>query len=147
MALPTPTDQAIDKAADLERTGLADEGRPAATMARAVATERATSWRAPAACDDLSGSFLAPQCQLGKTGRAHPMHPAYEAGNRVATVSIGKPGATNAGVLAAQMIALGDSKLAGRLVAYKAGLAAKVEAAAEPTGRWRPWQRNGGSSR
>src|SRR6187455_3845441 len=37
----------------------------------------------------------------------------------VATVSIGKPGATNAGVLAAQTIALGDPALAGRLVAFK----------------------------
>ena len=45
----------------------------------------------------------------------------------VATVAIGKPGATNAGVLAAQMIALGDAALAERLVAYKKKLAEKVE--------------------
>lgn len=49
----------------------------------------------------------------------------------VATVSIGKPGATNAGVLAAQVLALSDDALRGRLEAYKAGLATKVEAAAE----------------
>jgi phosphoribosylamine--glycine ligase len=49
----------------------------------------------------------------------------------VATVAIGKPGATNAGVLAAQMIALGDSAVADRLVAYKAKMAEKVEAAAK----------------
>ena len=48
----------------------------------------------------------------------------------VATVAIGKPGATNAGVLAAQMIALGDASLAAKLVQYKETLAAKVEAAA-----------------
>jgi phosphoribosylamine---glycine ligase len=48
----------------------------------------------------------------------------------VATVAIGKPGATNAGVLAAQMIALGDPALAVRLVDYKKMLADKVEAAA-----------------
>jgi phosphoribosylamine---glycine ligase len=48
----------------------------------------------------------------------------------VATVSIGKPGATNAGVLAAQMLALGDKALAGRLDDYKKRLAEKVEAAA-----------------
>jgi phosphoribosylamine--glycine ligase len=48
----------------------------------------------------------------------------------VATVSIGKPGATNAGVLAAQILALGDQALAGRLVKYKERLAEKVEAAA-----------------
>jgi phosphoribosylamine---glycine ligase len=49
----------------------------------------------------------------------------------VATVSIGKPGATNAGVLAAQILAVGDPAIAGRLVAYKKKLADRVEAAAE----------------
>src|SRR5262245_22130149 len=49
----------------------------------------------------------------------------------VATVAIGKPGATNAGVLAAQMIALGQPELAAKLVGYKKKLADKVEAAAE----------------
>jgi phosphoribosylamine---glycine ligase len=49
----------------------------------------------------------------------------------VATVAIGKPGATNAGVLAAQMIALGDRALADRLHDYKARLEEKVEAAAK----------------
>jgi phosphoribosylamine---glycine ligase len=49
----------------------------------------------------------------------------------VATVSIGKPGATNAAVLAAQILALGDEAVRGRLVRYKAGLADKVEAAAK----------------
>jgi phosphoribosylamine--glycine ligase len=49
----------------------------------------------------------------------------------VATVAIGKPGATNAGVLAAQMIALGDPALATKLVAYKKKLEEKVEAAAK----------------
>jgi phosphoribosylamine--glycine ligase len=49
----------------------------------------------------------------------------------VATVSIGKPGATNAGVLAAQILAVGDREIAARLTAYKKRLADKVEAAAE----------------
>jgi phosphoribosylaminoimidazole carboxylase PurE protein len=49
----------------------------------------------------------------------------------VATVSIGKAGATNAGVLAAQMLAVGDPALAGRLRDYKARLEEKVEAAAK----------------
>ena len=49
----------------------------------------------------------------------------------VATVSIGKPGATNAGVLAAQILAVGDAAIAGRLAEYKKRLAEKVEAAAE----------------
>jgi phosphoribosylamine---glycine ligase len=48
----------------------------------------------------------------------------------VATVSIGKPGATNAGVLAAQILALSDPALAARLAQYKMRLAEKVEAAA-----------------
>ena len=48
----------------------------------------------------------------------------------VATVSIGKPGATNAGVLAAQILALADPSLAGRLESYKERLAEKVEQAA-----------------
>ena len=48
----------------------------------------------------------------------------------VATVAIGTPGATNAGVLAAQMIALGDPALAAKLTAYKAKLAEKVDEAA-----------------
>jgi phosphoribosylamine---glycine ligase len=48
----------------------------------------------------------------------------------VATVAIGKPGATNAGVLAAQMIGLADAGVAARLTAYKKKLEEKVEAAA-----------------
>src|SRR5215213_8475357 len=48
----------------------------------------------------------------------------------VATVSIGKPGATNAAVLAAQILALGDERIAERVEAYKRGLADKVEEAA-----------------
>ena len=48
----------------------------------------------------------------------------------VATVSIGKPGATNAGVLAAQIIGVADRAMADRVVAYKKKLAEKVEAAA-----------------
>jgi phosphoribosylamine--glycine ligase len=52
----------------------------------------------------------------------------------VATVSIGKPGATNAGVLAAQIIADGDGAVAAKLVEYKKKLAEKVEAAAARLG-------------
>ena len=48
----------------------------------------------------------------------------------VATVSIGKPGATNAAVLAAQILAVGDRAMAQKLDAYKKKLAEKVEAAA-----------------
>jgi phosphoribosylamine--glycine ligase len=48
----------------------------------------------------------------------------------VATVSIGKPGATNAGVLAAQILAVGNKDIAARLQKYKKSLAEKVEQAA-----------------
>jgi phosphoribosylamine--glycine ligase len=48
----------------------------------------------------------------------------------VATVSIGKPGATNAGVLAAQILGVGDKAIAKKLDDYKKKLADKVEAAA-----------------
>lgn len=41
----------------------------------------------------------------------------------VATVAIGEPGATNAAVLAAEILALGDSRLETRLKAYKRSLA------------------------
>jgi phosphoribosylaminoimidazole carboxylase PurE protein len=49
----------------------------------------------------------------------------------VATVSVGKSGATNAAVLAAQMLALADADLDRRLNQYKKKLAENVEQAAE----------------
>src|SRR5271170_3245913 len=49
------------------------------------------------------------------------------AGIPVATVAIGKPGATNAGILAAQMIALGDASVAKKLDSHKEKLARGVE--------------------
>jgi len=45
----------------------------------------------------------------------------------VATVSIGKPGAKNAGLLAVQILALADDKLAGALVKYRKQQAKAVE--------------------
>src|SRR5438309_8800967 len=49
------------------------------------------------------------------------------AGIPVATVAIGKAGATNAGILAAQMLALSDPELAKKLHAHKEKLAKGVE--------------------
>jgi phosphoribosylamine--glycine ligase len=46
----------------------------------------------------------------------------------VATVSLGSPGAKNAAILAAQILALADSELAGRLESYKAEMADHLEA-------------------
>jgi phosphoribosylaminoimidazole carboxylase PurE protein len=45
----------------------------------------------------------------------------------VATVAIGKPGATNAGILAAQILALASPSLAKKMDAHKQNLANSVE--------------------
>jgi len=49
------------------------------------------------------------------------------AGIPVATVAIGKAGASNAGILAVQILALSDSALAGKLEDHKRQLSAGVE--------------------
>ena len=49
------------------------------------------------------------------------------AGIPVATVAIGKPGATNAGILAAQILGVSDSAIAQKLHAHKEKLAKGVE--------------------
>jgi phosphoribosylamine--glycine ligase len=48
----------------------------------------------------------------------------------VATVGIGKAGAKNAAILATQMLAIGDAKLAAQLVQFKQDMAAEVDAKA-----------------
>jgi phosphoribosylaminoimidazole carboxylase PurE protein len=45
----------------------------------------------------------------------------------VATMAVGKAGAKNAGILAAQILSLQDPKLHAKLVEYKKGLAVQVE--------------------
>jgi 5-(carboxyamino)imidazole ribonucleotide mutase len=49
------------------------------------------------------------------------------AGIPVATVAIGKPGATNAGILAAQILALSSASLTKKMQAHKEKLANSVE--------------------
>jgi phosphoribosylaminoimidazole carboxylase PurE protein len=49
------------------------------------------------------------------------------AGIPVATVAIGKPGATNAGILAAQILGVADSAISKKLDAYKEKLARGVD--------------------
>src|SRR6202166_5271823 len=49
------------------------------------------------------------------------------AGIPVATVAIGKPGATNAGILAAQILGVADTSIAKKLSAHKEKLARGVE--------------------
>jgi phosphoribosylcarboxyaminoimidazole (NCAIR) mutase len=48
----------------------------------------------------------------------------------VATMAIGKPGATNAAVFAAQILGVADPAMAKKLAEYKKKLEEKVEAAA-----------------
>jgi phosphoribosylaminoimidazole carboxylase PurE protein len=49
------------------------------------------------------------------------------AGIPVATVAIGKPGATNAGILAAQILGVADTSIAKKLSVHKEKLARGVE--------------------
>ncbi len=49
------------------------------------------------------------------------------AGIPVATVAIGKPGATNAGILAAQILAVGNAELEKKMAVHKEKLAKGVE--------------------
>lgn len=49
----------------------------------------------------------------------------------VATMALGKSGARNAGIFAAQMLALGDAELAGRIDRFKKDMASDVERKAE----------------
>jgi phosphoribosylamine--glycine ligase len=49
----------------------------------------------------------------------------------VATVSIGKPGAKNAAILAAQILAISDKVLQAKLKAYKKEMAEKIDQKAE----------------
>jgi phosphoribosylamine--glycine ligase len=49
----------------------------------------------------------------------------------VATMALGKPGARNAGILAAQILAVGDPELAGRIDRFKKEMASEVERKAE----------------
>jgi 5-(carboxyamino)imidazole ribonucleotide mutase len=48
------------------------------------------------------------------------------AGVPVGTLAIGEPGAANAGLLAAQILALGDPALAARVEAWRGSRTAKV---------------------
>jgi phosphoribosylamine--glycine ligase len=49
----------------------------------------------------------------------------------VATMAVGKPGARNAGIFAAQILAISDPALMEKLVAFKQEMAAKVEEKAQ----------------
>jgi phosphoribosylaminoimidazole carboxylase PurE protein len=57
------------------------------------------------------------------------------AGIPVATMAIGKAGARNAGIFAAQILAVDDVELSAKLVQFKADMAKGVEAKAEALGK------------
>ena len=57
------------------------------------------------------------------------------AGIPVATMAIGKAGARNAGIFAAQILAVNDADLSAKLVQFKADMAKGVEAKAEALGK------------
>ena len=69
--------------------GQAGESMPAPTKRTAAMADRSASPHAPAACDDPSGAFLAPQCQFGKTGKSRMTRTTRAPGARVATFRIG----------------------------------------------------------
>jgi hypothetical protein len=83
LALSVPASLTADNPA-----GARDESVPA-PMARAAAmTDQPSPSRVQISCDDPSGAFLAPQCQLGRAGKSHMTHmtrAARAAGNRAAT--------------------------------------------------------------
>ncbi len=62
----------------------------------------------------------------------------------VATVAVGAAGAENAAILAAQILALSDAVLAGKLADFKRELEAKAVAADEKIGQKREKDRRGG---
>jgi phosphoribosylaminoimidazole carboxylase PurE protein len=62
----------------------------------------------------------------------------------VATLAIGKPGAANAGILAAQILAVGDADVAKRVTEHRAEMAREVEARARKV---EEAMRGGGSPR
>ena len=65
------------------------------------------------------------------------------AGIPVATVAIGKPGATNAGILAAQMIGLSDESLSDSVAAKTATRAKPVLTLRSHPKSWRYWRSRG----
>jgi hypothetical protein len=86
--------------------------------------------RAQAACDDLSGSFLAPGCQLGKAGKSRQARAARAARSRVAGIPIGRADAAfEAG---SDRAAAPQLTLAAEGAALAANAAVPVQAAERP---------------
>jgi hypothetical protein len=92
-----PVDKPADgRAADGKTADVraADEGMAVTMAPMRRMTDRFVRPRAQTSCDDLSGSFLAPQCRFGKGGKPRLTRLARaEAGHRVANISLGRAGA------------------------------------------------------
>jgi hypothetical protein len=69
--------------------GLAQETVPTPRVSTAPATRQLAAAGARSACDDLSSSFLAPRCRLGKAGKSRMAHTAPAAGARTPAISTG----------------------------------------------------------
>ena len=95
-AAPSPTERSAGLVDGVD-LGQAGEGTPAAMARTAAVADRGAGSHAPAACEDPSGAFLAPQCQFGKTGKSRVTRTARVPGSRVATFRIGR---TDAGLKA-----------------------------------------------
>jgi hypothetical protein len=89
----------IGRPADEGRAGdrKAIEGEAAAMAPSTAVTARSASAREHISCDDLSGSFLAPQCKFGKAGKSRitrSARAARAASHLVATIPIGRTDAS-----------------------------------------------------
>jgi hypothetical protein len=87
-APPAVVSRPPDHAAVADAVRIADESVPAMMAQAAPLIGEGTRSRPQTACDDLSGSFLAPRCQLGKTGK-HLARAARAARSRMAEIPIG----------------------------------------------------------
>jgi hypothetical protein len=86
-APPILVSRPLDQATVADAARIADDGVPA-MMAQAVPVVGEGA-RSQTSCDDLSGSFLASRCQVGKTGK-HLARTARAARSRMAEISIGR---------------------------------------------------------
>jgi hypothetical protein len=85
LALSVPASLPADKPA-----GARDESVPAPMARPAAMTDQPAPSRVQISCDDPSGAFLAPQCQLGRAA-------ARAASNRAATLPLGRAEASPQG--------------------------------------------------
>jgi hypothetical protein len=86
-APPILVSRPLDQGAVADAARIADDGMPA-MMAQAAPVAGEGS-RPQTSCDDLSGSFLASRCQLGKTGK-HLARTARAARSRMAEIPTGR---------------------------------------------------------